>query len=452
MSADYKYISYSQTDVGNQRTNNEDSFGSLQLPDGHLFIVCDGMGAHQAGEHASSMCVRLIKDYFSYNVTGNSSIDLYNAIIFANEQLYIAAKNNADLKGMGTTVVTLLIRKNEIFIGHVGDSRIYLYSSNKLFQLTKDHSFVQNLVDQGIITRKEMETHSRKNELTNAIGIYPEIKPTISNSSIRVKTGDRFLLCTDGLNGMISDLDIKKILSSSDNIEVSCSVLINQAKLSGGLDNITTTLVSITKSPFTNTMHEGLNVLLENSQSNSATKPIYNKLWFQLLLAAIIPLSILFGYGLISGRINLSSDEDVKTIIDDKETQVDAKLIKLSEVDTLDFSKNQKSKLKKFKNESWATIYKKEYKKDNQVFLYDTLNYQDTSILYFRKRKPIKIDEKTANKKNTIKKAILPSQAKKDSLKVKSKNKDTSNQTLSKKNIGKKPSSSPPKDTTNQKK
>lgn len=292
MKSAYAYDHYSFSDVGSQRQNNEDSFGGTPLPNGRLFIVCDGMGAHQAGEHASSLCVKLIKEYFINNGTGNSSIDLYNAINFANEQLYITANNNPELKGMGTTVVALIIGNNEIFIGHVGDSRIYLHSSGELIQLTKDHSYVQNLVDQGIITRREMETHARKNELTNAIGIFPEIQPSINRTSIQVKAGDKFLLCTDGLNGMIGDQEILTELSSGKPVNAICENLISMANGAGGLDNITVSVVSINKSPFKETIHDGLVVAQKGSKNKQ--KKFYNSVVFQSSVVAAFLLCFFF--------------------------------------------------------------------------------------------------------------------------------------------------------------
>jgi len=305
MHKSYQVNNFSLTDVGNVRTNNEDFFGSMSLREGNLYIVCDGMGAHQAGEQASSMCVNLIKEYFSSQATGNPSIDLYNAIIFANEQIYVAAQVNEHLKGMGTTVVSLLITQNEIHIGHVGDSRIYLFSDNHLYQLTKDHSFVQGLVDQGLISKDEMERHSRKNELTNAIGIFQQVKPTISKSPLKAKINDKFLLCSDGLNGMISDDEILIEMKKDQSIDALCINLISRAKIAGGYDNITVSCVEILQSSFNDTNLNGVGIY--DNSSSLKSKNLLKSTWFQLVLALSFLVLVFLGYLFYTGDLNLFS-------------------------------------------------------------------------------------------------------------------------------------------------
>jgi serine/threonine protein phosphatase PrpC len=317
----YQVNNFSLTDVGNARSNNEDYFGSMQLRDGNLFIVCDGMGAHQAGEQASTMCVNLIKEYFSSQATGNPSIDLYNAIIFANEQIFVAAQMNEHLKGMGTTVVTLLITQNEIHIGHVGDSRMYLFSDNHLYQLTKDHSFVQGLVDQGLISKDEMERHSRKNELTNAIGIFQQVKPTISKSPLKAKVNDKFLLCSDGLNGMISDEDISNEMKKEQGIDAMCVNLISRAKIAGGIDNITVSCVEIQQSPFNVTNLDGVGFYNFDVSQNS--KNLLKSVWFQFLLGLSFLIFLVLGYLIYTGDLSLwpFSSKDDTSVIDLKRSE-----------------------------------------------------------------------------------------------------------------------------------
>lgn len=345
MNTQYAFDHYSLTDIGNVRTNNEDSYGNIVLPNGQLFIVCDGMGAHQAGEHASSKCVSLIKEFFINNATGNSSIDLHNAIIFANEQLYLTAQNNAEMRGMGTTVVALLIQKDEIYVGHVGDSRIYLLSSGQLIQLTKDHSYVQTLVDQGIIARHEMERHPRKNELTNAIGIYPHVKPTISQTSIQAKQGDTFLLCTDGLNGMISDDEIRSVLKSGNKFDLQSIQLVNQAKIAGGLDNVTVTIIGILKSPFNQTRLNGVD-FYASAGTHKNKKSLFSQLWFQLVVAAVIPLLFFMGFGIVSGSIDLFGKNSKK----DLGIKPDSALTKDPKIDTPSSRINPKNELENNQN------------------------------------------------------------------------------------------------------
>ena len=244
-----KYSSKSLTHVGKVRKANEDNLGQAPTPNGQLFVVCDGMGGHVGGAQASSIAVNSIIEFFQRDMYDNVIQAIDHALSFANEQIYASALSNPELKGMGTTAVILLIRGEECFIGHVGDSRIYLRSNRKLNRITKDHSFVQSLVDSGIIHDDEAENHPKKNQILQALGISPMVKATICQSPILTKAGDMFLLCSDGLNGMVNDRDIERIMQE-DNLEVTCGNLITAALNGGGTDNITASLVLIQESAF----------------------------------------------------------------------------------------------------------------------------------------------------------------------------------------------------------
>jgi serine/threonine protein phosphatase PrpC len=242
-----KYSSKSLTNVGKVRSANEDNLGEAQTPNGHLFVVCDGMGGHVGGAHASSIAVNSLIEYFQREVYDNVIQAIDHALSFANEQIYASALSNPDLKGMGTTAVVLLLRDEECFIGHVGDSRIYLRSNGILNRITKDHSFVQTLVDSGVIDDEDAENHPNKNQILQALGIAPSVKATISQSPILPKAGDMFLLCSDGLNGMVNDRDIEHIMQE-DNLLVTTENLITAALNGGGYDNITASLILIEES------------------------------------------------------------------------------------------------------------------------------------------------------------------------------------------------------------
>jgi serine/threonine protein phosphatase PrpC len=243
-----KYSSKSLTDVGKVRSANEDNLGEAQTPNGHLFVVCDGMGGHVGGAQASLIAVNSIIEYFQREVYDNVIQAIDHALSFANEQIYASALSNLELKGMGTTAVILLIRGEECFVGHVGDSRIYLLSDGKLNRITKDHSFVQTLVDSGIIEDEDAENHPNKNQILQALGIASSVKGTISQTPILPKAGDMFLLCSDGLNGMVKDKNIEKIMQEN-NLQVTAESLITAALNGGGQDNITASLVLIEDSP-----------------------------------------------------------------------------------------------------------------------------------------------------------------------------------------------------------
>ncbi|MFM2037201.1 MAG: hypothetical protein RL432_140 [Bacteroidota bacterium] len=243
-----QYKHYSKTDVGLVRSANEDGLGDARTPNGHVFTVCDGMGGHVGGATASKIAVQSILEYFNKQVYDNLMVAIDRALIFANEQIYAAAKNDPSLKGMGTTAVILIIYGDECYLGYVGDSRIYLKSEDQLYRLTKDHSFVQTLVDQGIIRDEDAENHPKKNQILKALGIGPLVEPTVASGPTSVKEGDVFMLCSDGLSGMVNDASMEMMVDYL-NLEMSAQNLVNSALANGGHDNITVTLVGITNSP-----------------------------------------------------------------------------------------------------------------------------------------------------------------------------------------------------------
>jgi len=243
-----KFTYKDHTDKGAVRQANEDSLGvELDTINGSVFVVCDGMGGHVGGAMASSIAVKSIKDYFKLEFHENPFVALDDAFQFANTQIFAKTLEDPSLKGMGTTGVILLVRDEDIFIGHVGDSRIYIKSRGQLSRLTKDHSYVQQLVDQGIIQDEEAESHPQKNQILKALGHSEEVKPTICQQPIKAKKGDLFLLCSDGQCGMVVDRDMEELIDG-DNIEASVENLYNVAMENGGTDNITNILIKITES------------------------------------------------------------------------------------------------------------------------------------------------------------------------------------------------------------
>ncbi len=247
-----------KTDVGLVRKANEDAAGYAPSEEvcnnGDLFIVCDGMGGHVGGAIASNTAVQSIIDHFKNGLHENPYIAINDAIVFANEQIFARAQAEPELKGMGTTCTVLLIRGSETFIGHVGDSRIYIQSKNKLHRITKDHSFVQTLVDQGLISDGDAESHPRKNELIKALGIRESVEPEVCSKAIEAVAGDCFMMCSDGLCGLVVDQDMEKVISDSISLDNKADKLIAMAKAAGGHDNITVALVDIQSSPFTSSV------------------------------------------------------------------------------------------------------------------------------------------------------------------------------------------------------
>ena len=245
------------TDIGCVRKANEDFLGWSETKNGLVAVVCDGMGGHAGGATASHIAVESILDTLQTQFYEDPRIAIGEAIDIANNAILRQAQITPELMGMGSTCVMLIVRNGLVYIGYVGDSRVYLIRNKIIRQLTKDHSYVQMLVDSGRLKPEEAEKHPRKNEITNALGI-PEMKPaTILQGAITPEAGDCFLLCTDGLTGMISDKEILKTISKQGSLTAQerADMLIQKAKCVGGLDNITVAIVEFSVAP---TMHKPL--------------------------------------------------------------------------------------------------------------------------------------------------------------------------------------------------
>jgi serine/threonine protein phosphatase PrpC len=314
-----KYTSKSLTNVGKVRSANEDNLGEAVTPNGHLFVVCDGMGGHVGGAQASTIAVNSIIEYFQREVYDNLIQAIDHALSFANEQIYASALNNTSLKGMGTTAVVLLVRGEECFIGHVGDSRIYLRSNGKLNRITKDHSFVQTLVDSGVIDDEDAENHPNKNQILQALGIAPSVKATISQSPILPKSGDMFLLCSDGLNGMVKDRDIERIMQE-DNLMVTSENLITAALNGGGHDNITASLVLIEESAHTSSRFVHFNPkpkmmdMTSTQQFGGGSKlsaPKKSKIPY-FIAAGVVIVGVIFAVFVLSGKEDVNVQKSTK--------------------------------------------------------------------------------------------------------------------------------------------
>ena len=251
-----KYELKFKTDVGKKRDHNEDAFGFVETDDLTVYIVCDGMGGHAAGEVASKIAVDTIKEIIENSVGEEPNVRLAKAIKESNRKIREYAKNNLGTKGLGTTVVMVAMdngsqrtedrgRIMELYTAHVGDSRIYRISGKKIKQIGKDHSQVQKLIDEGALTLEEARGSRLKNVLLQALGSEEQIKTEI-HGPITPKPGDVFLLCSDGLNDMLEDNKIAKIVSQN-NAEKAAEKLITAANEAGGKDNITVGVVKFEK-------------------------------------------------------------------------------------------------------------------------------------------------------------------------------------------------------------
>ncbi len=234
---------FTTTDIGRVRDNNEDSYLNFSGENFNLFIICDGMGGHSAGEIASKMASEIVSNEIIKNFNPNEIFDtIAHSVKVAHNKIFEESQNNENYTGMGTTLILALIHNDTLYYANVGDSRLYLYHNQELKQITKDHSFVQELLDSGAITEEESKFYP-KNRITSALGTSINYKIDIDRLKLNKK--DYLLLTSDGLTDMIDDSDILDVLKNEYEVDESCEILQYMANSTGGKDNITITLVEI---------------------------------------------------------------------------------------------------------------------------------------------------------------------------------------------------------------
>lgn len=238
------YIIANYTDTGRTRRVNEDSMVTFDSPNGRVVAVCDGMGGQNAGDVASQLAVAVIQDILSDNTFATPEEAITSSVIAANQAILRKASMNDDLQGMGATCVMLIVKDGKVYYGSVGDSRIYYIANGMIRQITKDQSYVQTLVDAGQITQEAAEHHQDKNQITNALGVEGMTPPVIGQMPIIPEPNSTFLLCSDGLSGMINNNTILNTVSRHDlSLNERARMLVEQANEAGGLDNITVQLI-----------------------------------------------------------------------------------------------------------------------------------------------------------------------------------------------------------------
>lgn len=238
-------IFYGLSDKGMVRESNQDAFLiDCQEEKGLAFVaVCDGMGGVTGGEIASAIAVDAFKDNIGSLETGSlksknrREILLKNTVKKANEQIFEEALNNPKIFGMGTTFVAAVCHGSSVTIANVGDSRAYLIDEDKITQITKDHSLVNEMLENGEISKREATLHPNKNVITRALGVDTKVECDIFN--ITVKKGQYILFCSDGLTNEVSDLEIHFEICNENTVEGACRSLTEIAKAHGGHDNIT---------------------------------------------------------------------------------------------------------------------------------------------------------------------------------------------------------------------
>ncbi|WP_101875324.1 Stp1/IreP family PP2C-type Ser/Thr phosphatase [Lachnoclostridium edouardi] len=232
------------TDTGKVRTINQDYIFASPEPIGKLqdlYLVADGMGGHRAGDYASRFLVEKLVDFISGEEEGNTISILREGIEKVNRMLYREALKDEAFSGMGTTLVAATVEENLLFVANVGDSRLYLIRNGKAKQITKDHSYVEEMVKLGKMNRGSADYMRQKNIITRAVGTGEDVN--IDFFEVLLKKGDYILLCSDGLSNMVEDEAIAELVSSEKALKEKAEALIVSANDNGGRDNIAVILI-----------------------------------------------------------------------------------------------------------------------------------------------------------------------------------------------------------------
>jgi protein phosphatase len=241
-----------ETNVGMKRTHNEDNFSILE--ESGLYIVADGMGGHASGEVASKMAVDAVRDFFAATASdpertwpykmdrskGYEENRLITSIKLANLRIYESAQRDARQRGMGTTIVSLFAVEDQVYVAHVGDSRVYRIRDGQIEQLTEDHSLLNDYIKMKRLTPEEIANFPHKNVIVRALGMKDTVK--VDTRQEQPRPHDTYVLCSDGLSGPVSDEELLKTVESAPNLKAAVSALIQKANDNGGPDNITVVL------------------------------------------------------------------------------------------------------------------------------------------------------------------------------------------------------------------
>lgn len=228
-----------RSDVGQKRSNNQDSI--LVSEKLALFAVADGMGGHSGGEVASSIAVKTLEKFFTEAQLSDFSKGLEAAVKLCNRAIQDFAQAQPQLKGMGTTLTAAVLKDQTLYVGHVGDSRCYLFSEGNFFQLTEDHSQVYEMLKAGLISESDLNL-VQKNVITRSVGYEQDVNVDVFSRP--VKKGDKYLICSDGLSGMVPNEDIVRILANFD-LDQCATHLVDLANLNGGEDNVSVVLMEV---------------------------------------------------------------------------------------------------------------------------------------------------------------------------------------------------------------
>jgi serine/threonine protein phosphatase PrpC len=250
-----RYVAAAKSDVGRKRQENEDSF--CLAPEIGLYVVADGMGGHAAGEVASRLAVDAIREWMTKYLAGKKDVAvagatatggssaadfLLNSIRLANRVIFDAAQSRRDYAGMGTTVVAALTQGTIVVLAHVGDSRIYRVRDGRIAQVSRDHSFVQQQLDRGVISVEDAQASQYRHMITRALGLKEAVEVDLREEP--AEPGDILLLCSDGLSDLLEDEEILAIVREHPiDLDFACRALVDRANYKGGDDNITALLI-----------------------------------------------------------------------------------------------------------------------------------------------------------------------------------------------------------------
>lgn len=235
---------YALTDVGRVRSRNQDYIYSSSDPVGslkNLFLVADGMGGHKAGDYASRFMVERLNTYVEQHGNRPAVQVLKDGIRQINRELYEVSTEELSLSGMGTTLVAATVEDNTLYVANVGDSRLYLFRNGHMEQVTRDHSYVEEMVARGQMERGSADYRRQKNIITRALGVSRQVEVDFFEKDL--EWGDEILMCSDGLSNMVSDDEMARILAERGSVRHKAEALIGLANRQGGMDNIAVIVV-----------------------------------------------------------------------------------------------------------------------------------------------------------------------------------------------------------------
>jgi serine/threonine protein phosphatase PrpC len=301
------------SDVGRVRQGNEDAL----LAEHGVFVVADGMGGHNAGEVASELAVTTLRSALRDSVT--STEQLRELVQQANTTIYTASLDDSTQRGMGTTLTALVMIPgitDRVLVANVGDSRTYVLRDGVLSRITTDHSYVQELVNEGVITADDARKHPQKNIVTRALGIDRYVAVDVFSHDMR--TGDRFLLCSDGLVDEVTDIEITSILSNNANAADAANALVTAANDAGGRDNTTVVVVDILTADDTSFTPTAPVITTAQPEQQPTKKRrrrvLIGSLVAVFALVAILSVTTIVGVYARSGYFISTNDDNVITV------------------------------------------------------------------------------------------------------------------------------------------